>query len=185
MNHNLTVIPLFSRKRSQPTASSIGGPHEQIEESATRFPEYLFTSLRRSARVGSDAATNTWDELDGAAIELVGGYFERFDESHSGYRDVWNGYEALRYLHDEGVLDAAIEWFALPEMRRHDVAFGLALHENEAANFLFSDSVAAYGWKQVEARDLGLRAAISATQCYMWGVSLKEEWLRRIIRANG
>jgi len=39
-----------------------------------------------------------------------------------------------------------------------------------------SNKVAAHGWNQAEARQLGERAAMSVTQSYKWGLALKADW---------
>ena len=136
-----------------------------------------YESLRRSILA---SATDTWDALDAAHVEIVSGLFRVYFETETGCPEIQNGYQGLRHLHDTGALDSTADWLTLPLMHRHDVVLALALHENEIANFLLGDSIGDYGWEEAEARKLGLEAAVSAAECHAWAISLKDECARSL-----
>ncbi|MFO1207424.1 MAG: hypothetical protein U1E63_17150 [Burkholderiales bacterium] len=146
-------------------------PHASLANAYSVRYERLRTAIY-------EIATDTWESLDGAAIELVGGLFGLFDAANSNFPAVWNSHEAIRYLHDAGVIEQCSEFLSIATMRRHDVVFGLALHENEVANFLFGKHATEHGWGRDEANALGLRAAAAAAECLVWGAALKEASMR-------
>lgn len=146
-------------------------PHASLANAYSVRYERLRTAIY-------EIATDTWESLDSAAIELVGGLFGLFDAANSNRPVVWNSHEALRYLHNAGVIEQSSEHLSLATMCRHDVVFGLALHENEVANFLLGKHATEHGWERNEATALGLRAAVAAAECLVWGAALKEASMR-------
>jgi len=151
--------------------NTVARPHPSLAHAYSARYERLRTAV-------FDIATDTWENLDCAAIELVSGLFGMFDDANSKCPAVWDSQEALRYLHDVGVIEQSSEHLSIATMRRHDVVFGLALHENEVANFLIGEHATEHGWERDEANALGLRAAVAAAECLVWGAALKETWMR-------
>ena len=143
----------------------------EVQEGFANPYSLHYAALERQVLEASSASR---DDLEGAGIELTEGWL-LVDGCRSDCLTYITRFDVLKRLHMLGELFVDDNESVVAKMRRCDVFFALALAENDAAHYIFSDKALAAGWERANVALYGLSAAVSAANSYMFGLLLKAQ----------
>jgi hypothetical protein len=118
------------------------------------------------------AATIDAEDLESAGIELAEGWLPTQYPYAEDCLSFLDNFEFLKHLQTKGELDENLDDCLVTTISRHDVFFALALHESEAAVFLFSDRAPSLDWGLEDRVREGLKAAVAAAKAYQYACQL-------------